>query len=367
MTNLSCNAPLRWLFWVGVCVAMTFGSALAQDSTDLGALQAMDRESQMLYRQTAMSVIRLQAPTTRPSAVSSANPNTEPTDPLAQWSAQLSPEIRAKLRDGTAYVSAIMPNGQQQIVAIPLRQRVRPLPGFVPNTIGLILDGEGHAMLPIYLDSGDFGHAVMPVLLSDGSVARAQFVASDRQTHITVVQVAAPNLRPAMLLTNHPPDGALVFAYSVDPSQSHFGVWTRFADDWGLVVETNGAVAGFSKHGYFLNAAACAPVVRQLIEYGFVQRPRLGIAVGPVAAGDPQRLVDTKLGQSPAIRVWKVIPNTPAAQAGMQPGDLILDLAGQPVGDPPSFGVGISQHFGPTQLTILRQDQIINVIVDLKN
>jgi serine protease Do len=126
-------------------------------------------------------------------------------------------------------------------------------------------------------------------------------------------------------------------------------------------------VAGFSQRGGFLSGSMCAPVVRQLILQGHVDRPRLGVVVRLVEANDPLRQLDPVLGQTPAIRIWKVLADSAAERAGLQTGDLILKLAGQPVGDTPSFAAAIAALHGPTEMQILRQDQTISVKVDLES
>ena len=347
-------------------IGVLFASAgWAQQYTDLSLLQAMDQQSQLLYRQVAASVIRVQLPlppTTRPSAT------TQPMSLLSRWTDKLSPEIRARLQSGTAYMAEVVPTSQPDVYMVR-RQVVVPTPatpGFTPNMVGLVLDGQGHAILPIYVPPEYAANRSLPVLLSDGSLARARYIGSDRKARLTVIQVDRPGLRPAMLGGGIPADGSLVMVMSIEPSAARLAVWTRFADGWGVVARSDGAVAGFSVRGYFLSAAACVPVVRQLIEYGEVKRPRLGVAIKLVPADDPQRLVDTELGQTPAIRIMDVLPDSPAEKADLRKYDLILDLAGQPVGNPAGFAAAIAERRGATQLTIRRQDQTITVTVDLK-
>ncbi|HUB27032.1 MAG TPA: PDZ domain-containing protein [Tepidisphaeraceae bacterium] len=343
------------------CLVLAFltTAAFAQENFDPSFLQRLDEQSQWLYTQASQSVVRVRVPTTQPVLAA-----TTQSDPLAKWSDRLSPDIRARLMAGTAFVGDFPPANSPAGAGF----QTRPAPRFVVfNMIGLVIDAQGHAMLPTYVDKDWTCGRPMDVLLSDGSAAQARFVASDRKTHITVIVVDKPGLRPAMLLSQRPPEGALVMAIPVDPSQVHLGIWTRFADNWGLVVRSDGTVAGFSRHGYFLNAAACTPIVRQLIEYGFVQRPYLGVVVDGVPATDPMRQQNAMLGQQPAIRIVKVLSGWPAEQAGVKEGDLILDLGGMAVSDSASFGVAISERHGPTQLTILRGDRVISITVNLKD
>jgi hypothetical protein len=347
---------------IGLFLAST---GFAQQDYDLSLLRALDQQTQSLYRQVSASVIRVQLPIL-PLANGST---TQPSNAMGQWMGRLDPELRVRLQQNPAFVAEVVPTTQPQLLVV--RPNFTPPPntkaGFIPNIIGLVIDAQGHAMLPAYLSPEYAANKPLPVLLSDGSVTLGHFIASDRKSHLTVIQVDHAGLRPAVLMGGRPADGALVMTMSVDPSQTHLSIWTRFADNWGLVARSDGGVAGFSGHGYFLSADACRTVVRQLIEYHQVRRRLLGVRIEAVSATDPQRLVDTALGQTPAIRIWQVIADSPAAKAKLRVGDLILTLAGEPVGDALSFAAAIAERRGSTPLTILRQDRIISITVDLKD
>ena len=55
------------------------------------------------------------------------------------------------------------------------------------------------------------------------------------------------------------------------------------------------------------------------------ERPRLGASIADAAQHAPP-------GSPPGAYVGRVRPGSPAARAGMQPGDIIVALAGQPTG-----------------------------------
>jgi PDZ domain len=358
MQNLNFTSCLR--AFVPSCLLLTFiSTGFAQENSDLSLLQRIDEQTQWLYRQAALSVVRVRVPTTQPMAVA-----TTQADPLAKWGDKLSPDLRARLMAGTAFVGDVLPSDSSANGGFAARQTPRIV---IFNMIGLVIDGQGHAMLPTYVNGDWTCGRPMDVMLSDGTAAQAKFIASDRKTKITVIQVDHPGLRPAMLLSGRPPEGALVMEVPVDPTQVRLAIWTRFSDNWGLIIRTDGTVAGFSRHGYFLNAAACAPIVRQLIQFGFVQRPHLGVVVDGVPPTDPARQPNSALGQQPAIRVLKVLPGLPAEQGGVKDGDLILALGGVAVSDSASFGVAIAERHGPMELTILRGDRVISVTVNLKD
>jgi serine protease Do len=164
-----------------------------------------------------------------------------------------------------------------------------------------------------------------------------------------------------------PAEGSVVMVMAVDPVATRLAVWTRWSGAMGLVIETDGTIAGFSNRGQFVAAGARAPVVRQIIEHGRVERPVLGVVIATVAPNDPVRAALKELGQSPAIRVFKVLEDSPAARAGLQTGDFVVTLSGAPVGDAEDFASTIAERRGPTQLGVLRDSQKLSLTVELQS
>jgi membrane-associated protease RseP (regulator of RpoE activity) len=372
----------RTIVGLALC-AIAGGRALGQQTINHTLLDELNRQSQALYGVVSQGVVRVQLPTTEPSTQPASTMEASATapveDPLARWNEKLSPEVRDRLRQslpaGALYVAEIVPVPGPTVMTPsdrPMSSGSASLKSakiivFTPNVLGVVIDAQGHALLPMFVPRENIGGKPLTVLLCDGTVTQAKFIGSDRQTNLTVVQLLHGVVRPLPFSVQPPPEGALVMVMSMDPAATHLGLWTRWANNWGLVIRTDGTVAGFSQRGGFLSGVACAPVVQQLIQQGHVDRPRLGVVIRVVAQNDPLRQFDTVLGQTPAIRIWQVISNSPAQKAGLQAGDLILALAGQPVGDTPSFAAAIASLHGPTPMRILRQDQIISVTVDLES
>jgi membrane-associated protease RseP (regulator of RpoE activity) len=284
---------------------------------------------------------------------------------------------------GVAYVAEIMPSNAPVTVtakeagAVGFGGAAAAVPSgavvervlLAPNVIGVVMDEQGHVLLPVYAPAENMGALPIPVVLCDGTVGTARFVGSDRQTKLTVLQMLRGAVHPLAFSSTPPPEGSLVMLMTMDPGATHLGVWTRWASNLGLVLRTDGTVAGFSARGHFISAAMCAPVARQIIEHGHVQRAHLGVSVEIVPENDPQRVMDAALGQTPAIRIKAVEGNSAAERAGLQSGDLILSLAGRPISFDESFesfSADISGRRGDTELKILRQGRIISVTVDLE-
>jgi S1-C subfamily serine protease len=234
--------------------------------------------------------------------------------------------------------------------------------------MGIIVDDQGHALLPMYTARSNISdNEMLPVLLCDGSVAPAKFIGSDKVTNISVIQILRQGLRPMALGTVPPAEGSLVMVMSVDPVATALRVWTRWSGAMALVIQTDGTISGFSNRGQFVAAGSRVSVARQLIQFGHVERPILGVVISTVPPNDPIRAMLKSLGQEPAIHVDKVIDGSPAARSGLQDGDLVLTLAGAPVTTALDFATAVSERRGPTELGILRQDQEIQITVDVQS
>jgi Do/DeqQ family serine protease len=109
----------------------------------------------------------------------------------------------------------------------------------------------------------------------------------------------------------------------------------------GGLVSTRGELVGINTQivsgsggsigiGFAIPAGMAADVMRQLIDSGAVRRGRLGVAVQAVTS-DIARSLD--LPQVRGALVSSVDEDAPAAEAGLQPGDVILSLDGEPVAD----------------------------------
>ena len=153
---------------------------------------------------------------------------------------------------------------------------------------------------------------------------------------------------------------------SLDPSRTHLSVWTKWTVESGLVVSMDGTIVGYVAGGRFLSPGVCAPVVRELIDKGRVDRASLGVEIISVGPADSLRSTVPGLGDTPAILVLGVLRDSAADHAGIHAGDLIVSLAGQPVADQTSFGAAIAERRGNTEMEILRNGQRGTVSADLE-
>ena len=133
------------------------------------------------------------------------------------------------------------------------------------------------------------------------------------------------------------------------------------ADARGRVVGINTAVAGVGLGLAVPVNATTRRIVQMLLADGRVRRAYLGVVgtPAPVPAAVAQRH-----GRQNGLRLAEVISGSPAAQAGLRPGDLVLDVGRQPVQD--AQGVQ-RQLFGeaigvPLPVTVLRNGAMVDVV-----
>lgn len=387
-------AFMNRIIWIILILA---GVATGQESS---LLEQLDRETQAMYQQAQRSVVRVQLPP--PAWVEELLAGEHPA---AKWR-QLDPDVRLKLeqrrpsarqeRLNTAILPSTQPadddggwqvadsdddqsvriesikRGDRQVIVIAPRAGGGDEPagvrieqnqqsGFAPANIAVIVDDQGHVVVPVYLEQRQFDGPA-PAQLAGGRSAKASFVGSDRQTGLTVLKLDPPVGAPAVMRDGRrPPTGSLVMTLSPANDTAALMVWTASGREWGVVVSADGAIAGFARRGQFLAGAAAWPVIEQLIAHGTVTRPQLGLVVAEVGPDDPLR--ERSLGDLPGLRVQRVIPDSPAHRAGMQPDDIILRLGDTSAGDVPTFAAALTGRSGTLPLTIHRDgiEQIIEV------
>ncbi len=139
----------------------------------------------------------------------------------------------------------------------------------------------------------------------------------------------------------------------------------------GVLINLNGEVVGigrpvgrraegFEGMGHAIPADRARRIASDLAQFGQVRRAYLGITVAPVEPTPPGR------GGSPqGVRVASVGAGTPAAEAGVRPGDRILAVGNRPVDSMASVQEAV--EFAPIgeelPLTLERQGQRIEIKV----
>jgi serine protease Do len=128
----------------------------------------------------------------------------------------------------------------------------------------------------------------------------------------------------------------------------------------GINVAFKSLNGGYEGVGFAVPAQRARRVAEDLAEYGRVRRAYLGIEMRRV---EPE--VAERIDQPGAVEVTAVRPGTPAAVAGLRPGDVIVKLQGRPVQGPGMFRTAI--EFAPVgermELAVLRGGQALDLTV----
>jgi serine protease Do len=231
-----------------------------------------------------------------------------------------------------------------------------------------------------------------------GRVMGAQVVAIDHETDIAVVKVDARGL-PALTFgdsdTLRP--GQLVLAFGSPlglESSVTMGVVSAVArqltpDDpmiyvqtdapinpgnsGGALVDIEGRLVGvntliYSQSGGSEGIGFAAPsnivrnVFRQIRTYGRVRRGEIGVAAQTVT---PILAEGLGLPADAGVVLSDVAPGSPAARAGLQPGDIVLALNGKPMENGRQFRINVYTHGVGEQVgvQVRRGDQTVTIKV----
>jgi len=132
----------------------------------------------------------------------------------------------------------------------------------------------------------------------------------------------------------------------------------------GEVVGINTAIktqgGGYEGIGFAVPSERAQRIADDLARFGRVKRASIGVLIGRL---DPQRA--ERIGRRGAVPITGVAPLSPAADADLRPGDVILA-----VGETDVQGVGMLQSLmesapvgEPLQLRVLRDDKPLSIVV----
>jgi len=135
------------------------------------------------------------------------------------------------------------------------------------------------------------------------------------------------------------------------------------ADAGARVVGINTAVAGVGLGMAVPVNDTTRRIISALMRDGRVRRAYLGLAMvpGPVPAQWRARL-----GRQKGLLVAQVVPNGPAARAGLRQGDLLLTVAGRPVAVSQDLQrLMFDEAIGrPLAITVMRNGALVDVIAE---
>ena len=266
---------------------------------------------------------------------------------------------------------------------------------------GVIVHGSGVIVTNFHVIEGA---KEITAVLSDRREFQAKVVGIDKRTDLAVLRVDPANeTLPSLELANSDdlevgdivlaignPFGVgqtvtsgIVSAISrsgINSSDLSLFIQTDAAinpgNSGGALVGMDGRLAGintaiFSKSGGSLGIGFAIPsnmvrtVIAGTVRGGHLVRSWLG-AWGQTVTSE----IAESIGMSPpsGVLIKQVYPNGPAAQAGLKPGDIILDVDGHPVNDPKALNYRFAtlKIGGTTKLNILRKNKARELTVMLK-
>jgi S1-C subfamily serine protease len=204
------------------------------------------------------------------------------------------------------------------------------------------------------------------VAFFDGRRVPGTVRATDPSTDLAVVQVDRKDLKPATFQRALPQVGELAVAVGsplgirslVDLIQTDAAISP--GNSGGALLNGRGQVVGISvayippeqgavSIGFAIPAATAVDVVGELLRTGRATHAYLGIEPAPVT-----REVAAQLGldQAAGVLVMEVGDGTPAARAGLQPGDVITRLDDKPIDTVEDLFGELRQHRPGDRVTL---------------
>jgi S1-C subfamily serine protease len=273
---------------------------------------------------------------------------------------------------------------------------------FTQSGSGWIWDAAGHIVTNAHVVDGA---TALEVQLHDGSLHEATLVGLDPRTDVAVLRIAADGLLPARRSNALPAQGDLVFAFG-SPFEFRFSMSSGIVsgvgrsaglaeveyesfiqvdaainpgnsggpltDIRGNVIGVNTAIATgrgstvgagqFAGIGLAIPMSIAENVVEQLIEHGSVARGFLGVSVMDARQmrlrGSRNPVLQAAASAFPGqgAIVTSVTPASPAADAGLEVGDVIVSIAGRRIeaGDEVLSEIGTKRPGSALSLEVVR-------------
>jgi serine protease Do len=258
---------------------------------------------------------------------------------------------------------------------------------------GVVIDPSGIILTNNHVVAGD---GEVTVRLHDGRELKAMNVWTDPKTDIAVVKIDATGLPAAKLgdsdtvsvgdwvLALGQPFGLAdtVTAGIISAKHRGIGITSRESflqtdaainpgNSGGPLVNLDGEVIGINTAissrtggndgiGFAVPVNLAKWVSDQLAHGGAVHRAYLGVGIQPVTATLAEQF---KVKPREGVAVTDVFPNTPAAKAGLQSGDVIVEYAGVAVSSPSELQLLVerSELGRPHVLTVVRDGKRMNL------
>jgi S1-C subfamily serine protease len=267
----------------------------------------------------------------------------------------------------------------------------------------VIVSSEGYILTNHHVIEGA---EAIEVVLNDGRTAMAKVIGTDSETDLALLKIDLPKL-PTIVLGQMESlqvgDAVLAIGNPFGVGQTvtsgivsalgrkQLGINTfenfiqtdaaiNPGNSGGALVDANGLLMGintaiYSRSGGNMGIGFAVPVstatqiMAALIKDGKVTRGWIGVEPRPLTAEIAESFgiaKDKSTGALPqGVLINGVLQNSPAAKAGIQPGDLILKVAGQVVADVPEMltRVAALKPGEAASLSVQRNGKLIDIQV----
>jgi serine protease Do len=266
----------------------------------------------------------------------------------------------------------------------------------VQNSLGsgVIVTNEGHIITNNHVvDQVD----EIEVQLADGQTKKARLVGADSQVDLAVLKIDNPGVKPLKLAdsdTVQPGDFVLAignpfgFEETVTDGIISSKVRPNRSDFFGGLVQTNAAInpgnsggplinlrgevigintaiasttGGSQGIGFAIPSNTVRTALESLLKQGRIIRGYLGIQMRALQPGEDGT-------ETEGVTVAEVVPGSPAAQAGVQPGDVIRKFDGRDVNNFNALRslVAQTQLNKQVELEIVRNGKPVKVTTQIK-
>jgi serine protease Do len=265
---------------------------------------------------------------------------------------------------------------------------------------GFVIDADGYIMTNAHVVNGaQRVQIVLPADNADGTLASAlsgktytvaaRIVGITTELDLALLKIDGMKL-PALPLATYSQvrQGETVFAFGspiglrnslthglvsavarqVDPDSPLIYVQTDApinpGNSGGPLVNTRGEVVGVNTFilsqsggneglGFAIPSATARTVFRQLKQYGVLRRQEIGMTIQTIT---PSMASGLNLVRNYGVIVSDVWPDSPAQAAGLQPGDILVSVDGQPADNLPTvnYNFRLRDSTEKVQLVVLR-------------
>ena len=270
-------------------------------------------------------------------------------------------------------------------------------PETFPQGSGAIISEDGHVVTNLHVIEGA---SEVVATLSDGRRLATELLGYDETLDIAVMKMEAEDLRPlAFADSEEVRAGQLVFAvgnpfglqetitqgiisarerlFASETDKEFFQTDAPInpGNSGGPLVNIRGEIVGINNFifsqsggsqgiGFAIPSNAVRRVVDDILRPGGAARPVLGVVLRPLDNVSASRL---GLADARGALVDAVGPDSPASQAGIQPGDLILKFNGREIRDIGELRRRVAQSKidEPLDVELLREGKMVSLKVRL--